>query len=386
MILSIILIIIGFALLIVGADLLVDGASGIAKKFHIPEIIIGLTIVSIGTSMPELFVSITSAIDGYSDMALGNVIGSNLSNLLLILGLSALIRPVVFQKETRIYEIPMCLIFTVIFIILCNTSNTISRAESIILLALFALFIGYAIYMGKRESQKEILEIKADESKNNNTIKNILLVIIGIIGLKVGGDLAVNNAVKVAQYYNLSEKIISLTILAIGTSLPELVTSVTAAIKGNSDIAIGNIIGSNIFNMLLIIGVSAVIKSISFNTSYNLDLSILFISTLILALFPVIPPKDKMSRMNGICNIFLVNEPADILLNRKKEIRKEYASLYEGKTVKWFNGKKIKWTCLGMNMVHSSDNSCEACCNFQSIFPESQLMTRFMYPNPKLIF
>ena len=300
MILSAILIIIGFALLIVGADLLVDGASGIAKKFHIPEIIIGLTIVSIGTSMPELFVSITSAIDGYSDMALGNVIGSNLSNLLLILGLSALIRPVVFQKETRIYEIPMCLIFTVIFIILCNTSNTISRPESIILLALFVLFIGYTIYMGKRESQKEILEIKTDESKNNNTIKNILLVIIGIVGLKIGGDLAVNNAVKVAQYFNLSEKIISLTILAIGTSLPELVTSVTAAIKGNSDIAIGNIIGSNIFNMLLIIGVLAVIKPISFNTSYNLDLSILFISTLILALFPVIPPKDKMSRMNGL--------------------------------------------------------------------------------------
>mgnify|MGYP004604402529 CR=1 FL=1 len=300
MISAIIFIIIGFALLIVGADLLVDGASGIAKKFHIPEIIIGLTIVSIGTSMPELFVSITSAIDGYSDMALGNVIGSNLSNLLLILGLSALIRPVIFQKETKIYEIPMCLIFTIIFIILCNTSNTISRPESIILLILFALFIGYTIYMGKRESQKEILEIKTEESKNNNTIKNILLVIIGIIGLKVGGDLAVNNAVKVAQYFNLSEKIISLTILAIGTSLPELVTSVTAAIKGNSDIAIGNIIGSNIFNMLLIIGVSAVIKPISFNASYNLDLSILFISTLILALFPVIPPKDKMSRMNGL--------------------------------------------------------------------------------------
>lgn len=305
MFLSAILIIIGFVLLIVGADLLVDGASGIAKKFHIPEIIIGLTIVSIGTSMPELFVSITSAIDGYSDMALGNVIGSNLSNLLLILGLSALIRPVVFQKETRIYEIPMCLIFTIIFIILCNTSNTISRPESIILLALFILFIGYTIYMGKRESQKEILEIKTEETKNNNTIKNILLVILGIIGLKIGGDLAVNNAVKVAQYFNISEKIISLTILAVGTSLPELMTSVTAAIKGNSDIAIGNIIGSNIFNMLLIIGVSSFIKPISFNISYNMDLSILVISTMILALFPIIPPKNKMSRMNGLVYVVL---------------------------------------------------------------------------------
>ena len=301
MILSTFLIIIGFVLLIVGADLLVDGASGIAKKFHIPEIIIGLTIVSIGTSMPELFVSITSAIDGYSDMALGNVIGSNLSNLLLILGLSALIRPVTFQKETRIYEIPMCLIFTIIFIIFCNTSDTISRPESIILIILFVIFIGYTIYMGKRESQKEIMEIKTEESKKTNTIKNILLVIIGIVGLKI------------AQYFNLSEKIISLTILAIGTSLPELVTSVTAAIKGNSDIAIGNIIGSNIFNMLLIIGVSSFIKPITFNVSYNMDLSILVISTLILALFPIIPPKNKMSRMNGLVYVILYAAYLEIL-------------------------------------------------------------------------
>ena len=167
--------------------------------------------------------------------------------------------------------------------------------------------------MGKRESQKEIMEIKTEESKKTNTIKNILLVIIGIVGLKIGGDLAVNNAVKVAQYFNLSEKIISLTILAIGTSLPELVTSVTAAIKGNSDIAIGNIIGSNIFNMLLIIGVSSFIKPITFNVSYNMDLSILVISTLILALFPIIPPKNKMSRMNGVVYVILYAAYLEIL-------------------------------------------------------------------------
>lgn len=304
MLLLIFLIIIGFAFLIVGADLLVDGASGIAKKFHIPEIIIGLTIVSIGTSMPELFVSITSAIDGYSDMAIGNVIGSNLSNLLLILGLSAILRPVVFQKETRKYEIPMCLIFTVILMIFCNTAQTISRIESIILIVLFCLFIAYTIYMGKKESANEIVEIK-EEEKENSILKNIILIVLGIIGLKVGGDFVVNNAVKVAEYFNLSEKIISLTILAIGTSLPELVTSVTAAIKGNSDIAIGNIIGSNIFNMLLIIGVASFIYPINYNLSYNFDMSILFISTVILALFPIIPPKNEMSRANGIVYILL---------------------------------------------------------------------------------
>ena len=300
MLLSILLIIIGFVLLIVGADLLVDGASGIAKKFHIPEIIIGLTIVSIGTSMPELFVSITSALEGHSDMAIGNVIGSNLSNLLLILGLSAMIKPVVFQKETRLYEIPMCLASTLILMIFCNTNAKISRGESAVLLILFCMFILYTIFMAQKESQKNIVEIDVKEEKKNSTFKDIIFIILGIIGLKIGGDLAVDNAVVVANYFNLSEKLISLTILAIGTSLPELVTSVTAAVKGNSDIAIGNIIGSNIFNILLIIGVSSMIHPITYNMSYNFDISILVISTIILAIFPFIPPKDKMSRANGV--------------------------------------------------------------------------------------
>lgn len=303
MLLYIILIIVGFALLIVGADFLVDGASGIAKKFHIPEIIIGLTIVSIGTSMPELFVSITSAIDGYSDMALGNVIGSNLCNLLLILGLSSLIKPVDFQEETRKYEIPMCLLFTIILMIFSNTSGGISRIEAVILLVLFGLFIVYTIYMGKKKSKEDSKVV--EEKNKNKTIKNIILIILGIVGLKFGGDFVVNNAVNIAKMFNISEKVISLTILAIGTSLPELVTSVTAAIKGNSDIAIGNIIGSNIFNILLILGVSSVIKPITFNSSYNMDLSILCISTVILALFPIIPPKNKMSRVNGLIYVLM---------------------------------------------------------------------------------
>ena len=300
MLLSILLIIIGFVLLIVGADLLVDGASGIAKKFHIPEIIIGLTIVSIGTSMPELFVSITSALEGHSDMAIGNVIGSNLSNLLLILGLSTMIKPVIFQKETRLYEIPMCLASTLILMIFCNTNAKISRGESAVLLVLFCMFIAYTIFMAKKESQKNIVEIDVKEEKKNSTLKDIVFIILGIVGLKIGGDLAVDNAVVVANYFNLSEKLISLTILAIGTSLPELVTSVTAAVKGNSDIAIGNIIGSNIFNILLIIGVSSMIHPITYNLSYNFDISILVMSTIILAIFPFIPPKDKMSRANGV--------------------------------------------------------------------------------------
>jgi cation:H+ antiporter len=304
MFLSVVLIIIGFVLLIVGADVLVDGSSGIAKKFHIPEIIIGLTIVSIGTSMPELFVSITSALDGYSDMAIGNIIGSNLCNLLLILGLSATIKPVVFQKETRLYEIPMCLLVTIVLMYFCNSQGGISRLEAVILLVLFCAFIGYTIYMGRKESKKEIVEIQTEEKKNS-ILKNIVFVLLGIFSLKFGGDLVVDNAVNVARYFNWSEKLISLTILAVGTSLPELVTSVTAAVKGNSDIAIGNIIGSNIFNILLIIGVSAFITPITYNFSYNFDFSVLIASSIILAIFPFIPPKDKMSRSNGIVYLFI---------------------------------------------------------------------------------
>lgn len=307
MLLSVVLIIIGFILLIKGADFLVDGASAIAKKFHIPEIIIGLTIVSIGTSMPELFVSTTSSINGSSDMSIGNIIGSNICNLLLILGLSTVIRPIKFQRETRIIEIPMCLAITIIFAIFCNTSGTISRIEAIILLLLFVLFIIYTIIMGKKGEQfdKEdtLVEIKT-ESKKISVLKSIIFIIIGIIGLKVGGDLTVNNATNIARQFNVSEKIIGLTILAIGTSLPELVTSVTAAIKGNSDIAIGNIIGSNIFNILLIIGVSAVITPLKYNFSYNVEIGILSISTILLSLFPLIPPKNKMNRFNGI--IYLI--------------------------------------------------------------------------------
>lgn len=308
MFLSIILIVLGFALLIKGADFLVEGASAIAKKFHIPEIIIGLTIVSIGTSMPELFVSVTSALNGRSDMSMGNVIGSNIANLLLILGLATIIRPIKFQKETRLIEIPMCLILTIIFMIFCNTGMGISKIEALILLILFILFIVYTIIMGKKGEQfdKEdtIIELQT-ESKQLSMVKSIIFIILGIIGLKIGGDFTVDNAVIIAERFGISEKIISLTILAIGTSLPELVTSVTAAIKGNSDIAIGNIIGSNIFNMLLIIGVSAIINPIFYNTSYNIDMGMLILGIILLSLFPIIPPKNKMNRFNGVIYLIL---------------------------------------------------------------------------------
>ncbi len=302
MLLSIFLIIIGFVLLIKGADFLVEGSSSVAKRFYIPEIIIGLTIVSIGTSMPELFVSSTSALNNSSDMAIGNIVGSNLCNLLLILGLSTIINPVKFQRETRLIELPLCLAITIIFTIFCNTLQNISRIEGLILIILFMFFILYTIIMGKKGKQFDkdgaIIEIPS-ENKTLSMSKSVIFIILGIIGLKIGGDLTVENATIIARMFNVSEKIISLTILAIGTSLPELVTSVTAAIKGNSDIAIGNIIGSNIFNILLIIGVSALISPLTYNLTYNIQIGILILSTIVLALFPIIPPKNEMSRFNG---------------------------------------------------------------------------------------
>ena len=242
MLTSILLILIGFALLIKGADFLVEGASNVSKRFHIPEIIIGLTVVSIGTSMPELFVSITSALEKYPDMAIGNVVGSNACNMLLILGLSSVIRPIEFKKETRLIEIPLCLIITVIFLVFCNLGKDVTRVEGIILIAIFIAFIIYTIVMAKKGEEFE----KRDEQEENamvkkektSLIKDIVYILLGIAGLKFGGDFTVDNAVNIANMFNISEKIISVTILAIGTSLPELVTSVTAAIKGNSDIAI----------------------------------------------------------------------------------------------------------------------------------------------------
>ena len=296
MIIAIILIIIGFILLIKGADLLVEGASNIAKKYGIPEIIIGLTIVSIGTSMPELFVSITSMFGNYDDMVIGNVIGSNIANLLLILGISSIIRTIDFKRETKIFEIPMCLIFTLILGIICNTGSIVIRYEAIILILLFSLFILYSILMAK----KEINNANTKERSNESILKNFFYILMGTIALKAGGELAVDDAIEVATKLHLSEKIIGVTILAIGTSLPELVTSISASIKNRSDIAIGNIIGSNIFNMLFIIGITGLINPIEYNISYNTDLIVLVIATIILGIFPFIPPKNKMSRLNGI--------------------------------------------------------------------------------------
>lgn len=304
MIINIGLIIVGFVLLIKGADFLVDGASNIAKRLRIPQIIVGLTIVSIGTSLPELMVSLKSSLEGLSDISLSNVIGSNLCNLLLILGLASIIRPVMFKKETKYAEIPIAILSSVILLILGNKifvdNNMISRIDGIILLVFFLGFIAYTIVQALT-SKKNIEE--SEDEKARHTIINIVLILIGIVGLKFGGDFVVDNAVAISKMLGLSEKIIGLTIIAIGTSLPELVTSVVAASKGNSDIAIGNVLGSNIFNALWIVGLSATIKPLNYDVAFNIDLVLLTISTILLYTFTFGEPKDKMTRGNGIIYI-----------------------------------------------------------------------------------
>ncbi len=310
LVLQIFLMIIGFVLLIKGADFLVEGGSNIAKKFHIPELVIGLTIVSVGTSMPELMVSLTSALEGHADMSVGNVVGSNISNLLLILGICAIIKNLKFKKETKYFESPFALIVTVLLFILANNNlsgqaNTINRIEGIILLSICVAFIIYNVVMSKRGEEfdgicKDLVISDIRLNSKRFIVKSVFFIILGIVLLKFGGDFVVNSATELAKAFGMSEKMISLTIIAIATSLPELVTSIVATKKGEVDLAIGNIIGSCIFNIVLIIGVSACITPIVYSVNYNRDIIILIIATLFLGLFPFIGKKNEMTRTNGI--------------------------------------------------------------------------------------
>lgn len=306
MFLEVILVLLGFFLLIKGADYLVDGASDIAKKFRIPEMVIALTIVSIGTSLPELVVSISSALNGYSDISVGNVVGSNMANLFLILGASAIVTPLVYKKQTKFIENQVNLFATLIFFFVANgivSGNIITRSEGCLLLLGAIAFIAYNLYMAKhakRISKDSTPKASRAEKKKINIGKSIFMVIGGIALLKFGGDFVVDNCVLIAKRFGLSEKLIGVTIIAISTSLPELITCINAALKGETDMAIGNILGSQIFNIFLIIGTSAVITPITYSVSYNKDIIILLFGTFFMCLNPFFGKKDTMTRMTGV--------------------------------------------------------------------------------------
>lgn len=299
----IVFIILGFFLLIKGADFLVDGASDVAKKFRIPTIIIGLTIVAIGTSMPELMVSSTASLEGHSDMSIGNIVGSNIANLFFILGVCSIIKPLKFQIETERKENFITIFATILLFFFGNNTkqNIITRIDGIILLGCAIIFMIYNIIRAKKERESLI---EFEKKEQISIFKAIFGIILGIFALKMGGDVVVTYSSKIARILGISEKIISITILAFATSLPELITSVSATLKGETDMAIGNIIGSQIFNIFLIIGVSAILSPINYSVHYNLDMIVLIFGTIVFAIFPFVGKKHYMSRLNGL--IFVI--------------------------------------------------------------------------------
>ncbi|WP_073002678.1 calcium/sodium antiporter [Mariniphaga anaerophila] len=294
------LLILGFVILIKGADWMVNGASALAKKYNVSDLVIGLTIVAFGTSAPELVVNIVASSQNLNDIVLGNVLGSNIANLFLVLGITGIVYPLVVQSSTTWREIPLSLLAVVFLFLLSNNffmggAPLISRADGLVLLLMFGLFMYYVYRLSKSDEAP-----KEEIVSNVSGFKMYAFIVLGLAGLVFGGRLVVNNAVEIATFLGLSEKIIGFTVVAIGTSLPELATSVVAAIKKNTNIAVGNIIGSNIFNIFLVIAVSAVVRPVAFNTVFNTDLYLLAGGTLFLFIAMFTGGKKKLDRWEAL--------------------------------------------------------------------------------------
>ena len=296
------LLLVGFALLIKGADYFVEGASKIAQSLRVSPLLIGLTIVAFGTSAPEASVSFIASFEGNSDVAIGNVVGSNIFNITFILGVTALVFPLVVQSETIRKEIPFALLGAVALLILISDiqlqsldSNLITRTEGIILLLFFAVFLYYIFEVARKDrlNTEENLTDTADVSK----LKNSILTIGGLAAIVFGGNLVVENSIQIALSLGMSETLVGLTIVAVGTSLPELVTSVTAALKKQVDIALGNIIGSNIFNIFFILGTSATISPLTVDSKIFSDVWLMIVVSILLMILA--RTKYKISRMEG---------------------------------------------------------------------------------------
>ncbi len=308
--------ILGFALLIKSADYFVNGAAGIAKCFNIPKTIIGLTLVAFGTSVPELTVSILSATQNNPDLTVGNIIGSNIANIALILGSAAILRSLPVQPNTATRDIPLNILASTVFLILgfdqffqnqSVTFNRYSLGDGIILLSFFIIFIYYIYgYFRASKNKEKIIEKKENIHQKDPILKLIFMILGGLVGVFVGGKLVVDNAVLLARFFHLSEAFIGLTLVAVGTSLPELMTSLVAAVKKESDIAIGNIVGSNIFNIFLVLGATAVIHPINFDPKLIVDSIFLLFFSLVLFIF--VNKNQQLSRLGGLfllCSYFI---------------------------------------------------------------------------------
>jgi cation:H+ antiporter len=309
MIVKIILFVLGFIFLVKGADFLVEGASSIAKKYGFSSIMIGLTIVAFGTSLPELLVSALSAINGSPDIAVGNILGSNFSNTLLILGATAIVTPLMVKKNTINKEVPFSLLAIVAvgflvndFLIDGSGPNVLTRIDGLILILFFIVFIYYTFTLKKNKIPvlPKLKVSREEEIKEHKNYKSIILILIGVIGLYFGGQWIVTGAVEIATYFGLSEALIGLTIISIGTSLPELASSLIAAKKGKADMAVGTVVGSNIFNLLWVLGLSAVIFPIDYNPALNVDVIILIAITILLVPLIYAGRKNVLTKREGI--------------------------------------------------------------------------------------
>ena len=294
LLLQIVLLVVGFVMLIKGADWFVDGAASLAGKFGIPQLVIGLTIVAMGTSAPEAAVSISAALQNNAGITIGNVVGSNILNVLIILGLASVIIPIAVKKSTIKYEIPFTILVTTVLAVLGLMDNQISRLEGGILWALFIAYLVYLFLMTKKGDA----EVEENESKLDKVWKMVVFILIGGGLIVWGSDVTVDAATNIAQYFGMSDRLIGLTIVALGTSLPELITSVTAAKKGNADIAIGNIVGSNIFNILFVVGTTALITPVVYAQNFIVD-SIVAVAAMVLLLLLVINKDRKLKRWGG---------------------------------------------------------------------------------------
>ena len=294
--LQLLLLVVGFVMLIKGADWFVDGASKIADKFGIPQLVIGLTIVAMGTSAPEAAVSITSALKGSAGITIGNVVGSNIMNVLVILGLTAVIRAIAVKKSTICYEIPFTIVITVILALLGLIDNTVGRLDGIILWVLMIVYLIYLLRIAKKG--QDVVEDVPELTKKDTLPRMLLTIVAGAVLIVWGADVTVDAATELATIFGMSDRLIGLTIVAFGTSLPELVTSVTAAIKGKADIAVGNIVGSNIFNILFVVGTTALITPVVYSGGFMVD-TLVAVGTMVLLLVCVLP-KKKLGRLGGL--------------------------------------------------------------------------------------
>lgn len=295
LLLQTVLLAVGFVMLIKGADWFVDGAASLAAKFGIPQLVIGLTIVAMGTSAPEAAVSISAALQDNAGITIGNVVGSNILNVLVILGLASVIIPIAVKKSTIRYEIPFTILVTGVLAVLGLWDNKISRLEGIILWVLFIVYLAYLFVMTKKGDA----DAEENESKLDKVWKMAVFILVGGGLIVFGSDVTVDAATKIAGYFGMTDRLIGLTIVALGTSLPELITSVTAAKKGNADIAIGNIVGSNIFNILFVVGTTALITPVVYAQNFIVD-SIVAVVVMVLLWFLVINKDKKLKRWGGV--------------------------------------------------------------------------------------